>query len=134
MTEKRRNQRKDAIWQPVTSELSCSLSIISFHNLVRTDHISRIIDRSIIGIGIETDQPIHPGIVWFKESVYGSKCGVLMWCCPAGGRYRCGIRFISLTQAEAEFFRYQIEQVKPSAEIRDPDRIIARLNDCMLNR
>jgi hypothetical protein len=132
MNEKRRNQRKNVKWQPATSELNCSLGIISFHDLVRTDHLTRIVDRSLIGIGIETDHPIHPGIVWFRESVYGQKCGVLMWCRQTGSRYRCGIRFVSLTRAEEEYFRYQVEQAKPCAQIQDPDRIIARLNDCML--
>jgi len=132
MNEKRRSQRKDVKWQPVTSELDCSLNIISFHNLVREDHITRIIDRSIVGIGIETDHPIHPGIVWLREHVYGSKCGVLMWCHQIGDLYRCGIRFVSVTRAEEDFFQYQINQARPSEKIWDPDQIILRLNDCML--
>jgi hypothetical protein len=132
MSEKRRNQRKDVKWQPATSELDLSLILTSFHNLVRADHAARIIDRSIIGIGIETDHPIPPGIVLFRESIYGSKCGVLMWCHQTGILYRCGIRFVSLTQAEEEFFRYHVEQAKPSEKIRDPDRIIVRLSECML--
>jgi len=132
MSEQRRNQRKGVKWQPVTNELRCSLSIISFHNLVRTDHIAILVDRSIIGIGIESDHPILPGVVWFKESVYGSQCGILMWCHQKGDMYRCGIRFVSLTKAEDEFLRYQVEQTKQCARIHDPDRIIVRLNDCML--
>ena len=128
MDEKRRNQRKELIWHPVSSDLNCSLGIISFNNLVRTDYLTKIVNRSIIGIGIETDHPIQPGVVWFKEHVYGQKCGVLMWCNQCGSRYRCGIRFVSLTRVEEEYLRYQIEQVKPSEPVRDPDRIITRLN------
>jgi hypothetical protein len=130
MNEKRHNQRKDVKWQPVTREFEFSLGITSFHNLVRTDHHARIVDRSLIGIGIESDHPINPGIVLFRECVYGQKCGVLMWCHQTGNRYICGIQFLSLTLAEEEFFRYQIERVKPGAQIQDPDRIIAQLNDC----
>ncbi len=132
MHEKRHNPRKDAKWQPVTSGLNCSLGIVSFHGLVRTDHLVRIVDRSIVGIGIETDHPINPGIVMFRESVYGQKCGVLMWCHQTGRRYRCGIQFLSLTLAEEEYFRYLIERAKPGAQIEDPDRIIAQLNGCFL--
>lgn len=132
MSEKRRNQRKEVTWQPVTRELACSLSIISFHNHVRTDHVSRIVDRSIVGIGIETDHPLLPGIVWFRESVYGQKCGVLLWCHETGGRYRCGIQFVSLTRAEEEYFRFQIERVKPYTQIQDPDGILELLNACRL--
>jgi hypothetical protein len=99
---------------------------------MRTDHFTRIVDRSMVGIGIETDHPIHPGIVWLKESVYGQKCGVLMWCHQTGSQYRCGIRFVSLTPVEEEYFRCQIEQAQPCAQIQDPDGIIERLNACIL--
>ena len=132
MSEQRRNLRKGAKWQPVSRELVSSLGIISFHNLVRTDHIARIIDRSILGIGIETDHPISPGVVWFTESTYGQKCGVLTWCHEIDGRYRCGIRFISLTSAEEEYFLSQVEHAKPCTPIQDPDHIIDRLNACIL--
>lgn len=132
MNEKRHNQRKAVKWQPVTRELDFSLGITSFYNLVRTDHHVRIVDRGLIGIGIESDHPINPGIVLFRESVYGQKCGVLMWCHQKDNRYACGIQFLSLTLAEEEFFRYQIERAKLGAQIQDPDRIIAQLNDCFL--
>jgi len=128
MDEKRRNQRKEVIWHPVSSDLNCYLGIISFDNLVRTDYLTRIVNRSIIGIGIESGHPIRPGVVWFKEHVNGQKCGVLMWCHQIGSRYRCGIRFVSLTRVEEEYLRYQIEQVKPFEPFRDPDRIISRLS------
>ncbi len=132
MNEKRHNQRKDVKWQPITRGLDFSLGIVSFHNLVRTDYDARIVDRSLIGIGIESDQPINPGIVLFRESVYGQKCGVLIWCHQKDNRYFSGIHFLSLTLAEEEFFRYQIERVKPGVQIQDPDRIIAQLNDCFI--
>ncbi len=131
MIEKRHTQRKDVKWQPVnTGELDFSLGITSFHNLVRSDHHVRIVDRSLTGIGIESDDPINPGIVLFRESVHGQKCGILIWCHQTENRYLCGIQFLSLTLAEEEFFRYQFERVKPGAQIQDPDRIIAQLNDC----
>jgi hypothetical protein len=131
MDEKRRNQRKELIWHPVSSDLNCSLGVISFNNLVRTDYLTKIVNRSIIGIGIETDHLIQPGVIWFKEHVYGQKCGILMWCNQFGSRYRCGIRFVSLTRVEEEYLRYQIEQVNPSKPVQDPDRIIAKLNGCI---
>ncbi len=132
MNEKRHNQRKEVKWQPATRELDFSLDITLFHNLVRTDHHAKIVDRSLTGIGIESDHPVNPGIVWFRESVYGQKCGVLMWCHQTGSRYLCGIKFLSLTLAEEEFFRYQIERANPGTQIQDPDRIIAQLNECFL--
>ncbi len=131
MDEKRRTQRKKVVGHPVSSDLNPSLGVISFNNLVRTDYLAKIVNRSIIGIGIETDHPIQQGVVCFKECVYGQTCGIVMWCNQIGSLYRCGIRFVSLTRAEKEYLRYQIEQVKPSKPVRDPDRIITRLNGCI---
>jgi PilZ domain-containing protein len=131
MDEKRRHQRKEVIWHLVSGDRTYSLGVISFNNLVRTDYLAKIVNRSIIGICIETDQPIQLGIVWFKERVHEQKCGVVMWCNQIGSRYRCGIQFVSLTGVEEEYLQHQIEQVKPSKPVRDPDRIITRLNECI---
>ncbi len=131
MDEKRRTQRKEVTWQPFLSDLNGSVEVISFNNLVRTDYLAKILNRSIIGLGIETDLPIQPGVVCFKEFVYGQTCGVLLWRKQIGSRYRCGIRFLSLTRIEEEYLRYQIKQVEPSKQVRDPDRILTRLNGCL---
>ena len=131
MDEKRRTQRKEVILYPASSDLNSSLGVISFNNLVRTDYIVKIVNRGINGIGIETDHPLQPGVVWFKVGIYGQKCGVLMWCNQIGSRYRCGIRFVSVTRVEEEYFRYLIENIKPSNPVRDPDRIITKLNSCI---
>ncbi len=134
MNEKIHNQRKDMESYPAAEEFRSSLVITSFHNLVQTDHLTRIVDRSFIGIGIESDHPIKPGIVWFRKSVYGQRCGILMWCHETGSQYRCGIQFLSLTPAEEEHLRYLIERTESGAQIHDPDGIIARLNDCLSKR
>jgi hypothetical protein len=131
MVEKRRTKRKEATLPPSLSRNSDSIDVISFHNLVRTDYHAKIINRSITGFCIETDQPIQPGVVCFKNNAYGQSCGVLLWSKQIGSRYRCGIRFISLTRIEEEYLRYQIEQVQPSKTIRDPDKILAKLNGCI---
>lgn len=131
MDEKRRNQRKEVKWHPFSSDLNCALGFISFNNLVRTDYLVKIVNRSIIGIGIERDHPIQEGVVWFKQRVHGQKCGVLMWGDQIGSRYRCGIRFVSLTLVEEEYFRNQIKQVQPSKSVQGPDWIITRLNGCI---
>jgi hypothetical protein len=131
MDEKRRTKRKKITLPPSLSSQGDSIEVISFHNLVRTDYNAKIIDRSIIGLCIETDRPIQPGVVCFKNKPYGQSCGVLIWNNQIGSRYRCGIRFISLTRIEEEYLRHQIEQVQPSKTIRDPDKILTKLNACV---
>ncbi len=131
MNERRDNQRQEVKRHPVTRQRDCSLGVISFHNLEWTDYLAKIVDYSVIGIGIESDQPIQPGLIWFKECVYGQKCGVLVWCKRIGDRYRAGIQFGSLSRAEEEYLRQQVEQVQPHKPVHDPERIIAKLIDSM---
>jgi len=134
MDDKRRNRRRELKWSYDSGENDRTLGIVSFCDLVRRDYITRLVDRSIIGVGLESVQPIQPGIIWFKETVYGQKCGKLMWCKQVGGRYRSGVRFLSLMRTEEEHLRHIVEQAKPYKTIQDPDRIIARLAECISTR
>jgi len=114
---------------PITMERDCSLGAISFKTREWADHLVKIVDLSVIGLGIESDRPIEPGIIWFKESTYGQKCGLLMWCKQTDVRYRAGIEFISLTREQEEYLRQQVEQVQPHRPLQDPAGIIATLID-----
>jgi hypothetical protein len=107
----------------------CSLGVITFEKLERTDHRARIVDLSATGLGIESERRIEPGIIWFKDCVYGQKCGVLVWCQQSGSRYRAGIQFISLNQTEEEYLRQQIEGSQQCSPLPDPQRVISTLID-----
>jgi len=108
-------------------ERDCSLGVISFKDCTWSDHLVKIVDFSVIGIGIESDQPIEPGIIWFKENLYGHKCGSLVWRKKNGVRYRAGIQFISLTREQEKYLQLQIEQMRHFKRVQDPERIIAML-------
>jgi hypothetical protein len=112
-------------------ERDCSLGVITFHDLMWADHIVKVVDQSVLGLGIESDLPIEPGIIWFKESVYGQKCGVLMWCKQSGVRYRAGIQFISFTLEEERYLRRQLELLQPRKPLEDPDGVLAALIDSL---
>jgi hypothetical protein len=105
----------------------CPVGGISLHDLTWSDHLIKILNYSVIGIGIESDRPIEPGVIWFKENIYGQKCGFLMWCKQSDSGYRAGIQFISLTREEEEYMGRQIEQVQLLQPVPDPDRLIATL-------
>ena len=113
--------------RPISLVRECSVGGISMHNLEWSDHLVKIVNYSVIGIGIESDRPIDPGVIWFKENLYGQKCGFLMWCKKGGTSYRAGIQFIFLTREEEEYIRRQSEQMQHFKRIQDPDRIIATL-------
>jgi hypothetical protein len=130
MDERKDTQRQQGVKRnPVIMERDCTLGVISFQDLTWADHIVKVVDQSIIGIGVECDLPIEPGIIWFKECVYGQKCGVLMWCKQSGVRYRAGIQFISFTREQEMYLRQQVEQLQPRKPLKDPEGVLASLID-----
>jgi len=129
MAEALDDQRKRLRRHSVLAKRNCSLGVITFDNLEWTDHCARIVDLSATGLGIESDQPLNPGMIWFKESVCGQKCGILVWCKQSGPRYRAGIQFVTLNQAEEEYVRKQVERSQPCMPLQDPERVVATLVD-----
>ncbi len=112
---------------PAATERMCPLVTITYEKLLRSDSLARIVDLSVLGIGIEIDQPVQQGLVWLKNSVFGQKFGTTVWCKQSGAVYRAGIRFVPLAGPEEEYLRKQIELPKQYDSIEDPDGIIAAL-------
>ncbi len=106
---------------------TCSLSVISFNNLMRTDFIVRILDISIIGLGIASNEKIEPGLVWFKKRVGGHRCGVIEWVGESEGSYRAGIRFVTLPKGDESLFQEQLHSLPPHGPLHDPQKIIASI-------
>jgi PilZ domain len=129
MPELKDDQGKRLKRHPVAVKRDCSLGLIAFDNLEWTNHNARIVDLSATGLGIESDRPLEPSIIWFKDCVYGQKCGVLVWCKQDGPGYRAGIQFVTLNQAEEEYVRKQVERSQPCRPLQDPERIVATLVD-----
>ena len=123
------DQRKRLRRHSVASQRDCSLGVITFENLEWTDHSARIVDLSATGLGIESDRPLDPGIIWFKDYVYGQRCGVLVWCKQSGLGYRAGIQFVTLNQTQEEYLRKQVERSQSCTQLQDPERIVATLAD-----
>ena len=84
----------------VTSHRTYSLDLIAFDQPMRTEHVVRIVDVSVIGVGIESNERIEPGLICFKEKVGGQKYGVLIWSKLSSGGYRAGIQFVVLSPEE----------------------------------
>ncbi len=84
----------------------CSLGLLSFTHLKRSDHVVRIVDISGGGTGVESDEQLDPGLVWFHKSVEDHRNGILLWCRQLEGRYRAGIRFLSLSAEDERLLRY----------------------------
>lgn len=111
----------------VTSHRTYALDVIAFDQPSRTEHIVRIVDISVIGVGIESSGRIDPGLICFKEQVGGHKYGVLIWSKPGSGCYRAGIQFVVLSPEEDAYIQELVNQSPPCKSLLDPDNIIASL-------
>jgi hypothetical protein len=85
------------------------------------------VDVSITGVGVESDQPIEPGMIWFNEDVFGHRCGAVMWCKNTGARYQAGIQFIPLNPFQEKYIAQQVRQSQPNKPIHDPERFVESL-------
>jgi hypothetical protein len=113
----------------VATAHSCSMGVLTFENREWTSHVAHPVNVSMTGLGVESEHPIEPGIIWFKEGVWGHRCGVLVWCKNEGGRYRAGIQFVPLDQREEEYLRQHVEQAQSSGPLEDPERFVEALMD-----
>jgi hypothetical protein len=75
-----------------------AMNVFKLNQLDRTDHQGHIVDISKSGVGIESNTPMEPGLVWFRDRIWGQHSGVLLWSKQVGNLYRSGIRFDSLPQ------------------------------------
>ena len=80
----------------MATQRTSSVGVIAFDRLSQKEHIVRIVNLSVIGVGIESSEPIEPGLVCFKERVSGHKFGVVTWCRAGGDTYQAGINFTNL--------------------------------------
>jgi len=117
----------------VTSNRTHSLDLIAFDQPMRTEHVVRIVDVSVIGVGIESNERIEPGLICFKEQISGQKYGVLIWSKLSSGGYRAGIQFVVLSPEEEVYIQEQVKQSPPHKSLQDPDKIIASLLQSIKN-
>ncbi len=111
----------------VGSHRSSVLHLITFDRLARRDHIVQFVDLSVVGVGIQSRDPIEPGLVYFKEQVVGQKFGVIAWCRPYGDEYRAGINFVTLPIEQELYLVQQVKQSGSQTILRDPENVIAGL-------
>ncbi len=113
----------------VASQRTAAVGVIAFERLTQTEHVVRIVNLSVVGAGIESEEPIEPGLICFREQIGGHKYGVVAWCRPYGNKYLAGINFTTLPFEEERYLRKQVKQSHPHKPLRDPENIIATLLD-----
>ena len=93
--------------------------------------IAHVIDLSRYGMGIESDQPLEPGFVWFKDRIGGFKGGLLVWGRQREGKYRAGVKFVPLSRDKELLVQEQIAMMRPNQPIHNPEVIIATILESM---
>jgi hypothetical protein len=103
---------------------SCSLGVVTAGSLEKAEHVVRVVDLSVTGVGIESSELIDPGFVWFKDRVGGQKYGVLTWCRKSGDQYRAGITFITLSRTDELYVMSQARDSSPYEPFKGPLQVI----------
>ena len=119
MQDNRHSQR-----QPILVKRDCAMDVIKFKELDRTDHHGQIVDISKSGVGIESNMPMEPGFVLFKDRIWGQHSGVLLWSKQVGTQYRSGIRFVPLPHDAALSVDEHAAQSGPRAPLKDLEKIV----------
>jgi len=117
----------------VTALRTYSLDAIAFDQPMLIEHVVRIVDISVIGVGIESSERIEPGLICFREQIGGQKHGVLIWSKLKNNGYRAGIQFVILSPEEAAYLQEQVKRSSPCQSLSDPDGIIASLLESINN-
>jgi hypothetical protein len=116
---------------PLAFQRECSLCVITFKDLSWKDHAAQLKDISKGGVGIESEDRIDRGFVWFNGRVGGYRGGVLLWSRQTGFTYRAGIQLVKLTRDQEQFVQEQVSLVRAHEPLRNPEAIIATIMDSM---
>ena len=100
------------------------MGVITFNQLDWTDYHASILDISMKGVGIESNSRTEPGLVWFRDPIWGQQSGVLLWSKQVGTRYRSGIRFASLPYDAEAFVKNQADSSMPREPLKDLEKIV----------
>lgn len=81
------------------------VTVIQFGKLHRQDITVQGVDVSDSGLGIQSDNPISPGFIWFWRPVGSQKGGMIVWSRKIDGQYRAGIRFLPIPMSPHDYLR-----------------------------
>ena len=108
-----------------------TLWVIPFKSLECAILVAHVVDLSTYGVGIESEQPLKPGFVWFKDRIGGYKGGLLVWGRQKDGKYRAGVKFVPLSRDKELIVQEQISMMRPNQPIHNPEVIISTILESM---
>jgi hypothetical protein len=101
--------------------------VITPDRFAQQEQLVRIVDVSVAGVGIESQDAIEPGLACFKEPLSGHKFGVVAWCRQQGDFYRAGISFVTLPYEQEQYILNQVRQSRGRQPLKYPGKIITSL-------
>lgn len=111
----------------VSSHRTAFLRVITSDRCIRQEQMVRIVDVSVNGVGIESQEIIEPGLVCFKEPLSGHKFGIVAWRRQQDGLCRAGIGFLTLPYEQEQYILDQVRQTHARQPLQDPEKLIASL-------
>jgi hypothetical protein len=105
--------------------------IIPFKSLLCAVAVAQVVDLSRYGVGIESNQQLEPGFIWFKDRIGGFKGGLLVWAKKVGTKYRAGIKFVPLSRDKELLVQGRIDAIRPHQPLHDPEVIISTILESM---
>ncbi len=125
------SDRKHIQRQPIVIARRCSMGVITFKNFEWANHMVHLVDLGKSGIGVESEQPIEPGFVWFKDRVAGHKGGVVVWSRQRGNKFRAGIKLLPLSPESEKYIQKECENPEFHKPLREAEVIIATLMESL---
>jgi hypothetical protein len=107
------------------------LCLIPFKSLVSTVMVVHVIDFSAKGAGIESDQHLEPGFVWFRDRIGGCKSGLLVWSKQVGKKYHAGVKFVPLSREKERLVQDRITAVRPFEPLHNPEVLVSTILDAL---
>ena len=96
---------RQACREPQDKQNRRLMGLLSFSKREWTEHVVHVVDLSCRGAGVECDEPMEPGLVWFHDGLGEYRTGILLWSRTEEDRCRAGIRFLHLTAEEEHALR-----------------------------
>jgi hypothetical protein len=115
--------------QPQVTAKDIAMRIAKFETLDKVDLKARAVDMSAEGMSIESDIPLEPGFVWFRDCVGDHKGGVVVWTRVfENNTCRAGIKFIPLAPGRDDIAPERAVQSYPSSCL-GPELVTSMLVD-----
>lgn len=117
---------------PLAVQRECSFCVVTFKDFDWRDFSVHLKDISMQGLGVQSENAIMPGFVWFRERVGGHRGGILLWSRKIGISFRAGIQFLNLSREEEQFVQKRIASLQQHEPIKDPEAVIATIMESLL--